>query len=90
MGARSANGRSKRCGARGYVPQDTFLFSETLRENIAFGVDSATDEEIHEAADVASIAAEIGEFPAQFNTWSVNAGLRFLAARNSDPPLRAP
>jgi len=54
--------------AVGYVPQDTFLFSETLRENVAFGVDSATDEEIHDAADVASIAAEIGEFPAQFNT----------------------
>jgi ABC-type multidrug transport system fused ATPase/permease subunit len=29
------------------VPQDTFLFSETLRENVAFGVDSATDAEIH-------------------------------------------
>jgi len=54
--------------AVGYVPQDTFLFSETLRENVAFGVDSATDEEIHEAADVASILAEIGEFPAQFET----------------------
>src|ERR1700688_2178760 len=43
--------------AVGYVPQDTFLFSETLRENVAFEVDSATDEEIHNAADVASIAA---------------------------------
>jgi ATP-binding cassette subfamily B protein len=54
--------------AVGYVPQDTFLFSETLRENIAFGVDNATDAEVREAADVASIAAEIGEFPEQFNT----------------------
>ena len=32
--------------AVGYVPQDTFLFSETLRENIAFGVDEATDQQI--------------------------------------------
>ena len=61
--------------AVGYVPQDTFLFSETLRENIAFGVDSATDEEIQEAADVASIAAEIGEFPAQFNTMVGERGI---------------
>jgi ATP-binding cassette subfamily B protein len=61
--------------AVGYVPQDTFLFSETLRENVAFGVDSATDEEIHEAADVASIAAEIGEFPAQFNTMVGERGI---------------
>lgn len=61
--------------AVGYVPQDTFLFSETLRENVAFGVDSATDEEIHNAADVASIAAEIGEFPAQFNTMVGERGI---------------
>jgi len=61
--------------AVGYVPQDTFLFSETLRENVAFGVDSATDEEIHNAADVASIAAEICEFPAQFNTMVGERGI---------------
>ena len=61
--------------AVGFVPQDTFLFSETLRENLAFGVDSATDEEIHNAADVASIAAEIGEFPAQFNTMVGERGI---------------
>ena len=61
--------------AVGYVPQDTFLFSETLRENVAFGVDSATDEEIRDAADVASIAAEIEEFPAQFNTMVGERGI---------------
>jgi ATP-binding cassette subfamily B multidrug efflux pump len=61
--------------AVGYVPQDTFLFSETLRENVAFGVESATDEEIHGAADVASIAAEIEEFPAQFNTMVGERGI---------------
>src|ERR1700739_4248408 len=61
--------------AVGYVPQDTFLFSERLRENIAFGVDSATDEEIHEAADVASIAAEIKVFPAQFDTMVGERGI---------------
>jgi ATP-binding cassette subfamily B protein len=61
--------------AVGYVPQDTFLFSETLRENVAFGVDSATDEEIHDAADVASIAAEIEEFPAQFDTMVGERGI---------------
>ncbi|HEX3378059.1 MAG TPA: ABC transporter ATP-binding protein, partial [Candidatus Acidoferrales bacterium] len=61
--------------AVGYVPQDTFLFSETLRENVAFGVDSATDEEIREAADVASILAEISEFPAQFDTMVGERGI---------------
>ena len=57
------------------VPQDTFLFSETLRENIAFGVESATDQQIHDAAEVASIAAEIGEFPAKFDTMVGERGI---------------
>jgi ATP-binding cassette subfamily B multidrug efflux pump len=61
--------------AVGYVPQDTFLFSETLRENIAFGADNATDEQVYEAAEVASIAAEIGEFPAKFNTMVGERGI---------------
>jgi ATP-binding cassette subfamily B protein len=61
--------------AVGYVPQDTFLFSETLRENIAFGVESATDQQIHDAAEVASIASEIGEFPAKFDTMVGERGI---------------
>jgi ATP-binding cassette subfamily B multidrug efflux pump len=61
--------------AVGYVPQDTFLFSETLRENVAFGVDSATDAQVREAADVASIAAEIEEFPAKFQTMVGERGI---------------
>ena len=47
----------------GYVPQDTFLFSETLRENIAFGVSDADEEHIFEAAEIASISGEIQSFP---------------------------
>jgi ATP-binding cassette subfamily B multidrug efflux pump len=61
--------------AVGYVPQDTFLFSETLRENVAFGVDSATDEQVQNAADVASIAAEINEFPHKFDTMVGERGI---------------
>src|ERR1700726_958880 len=61
--------------AVGYVPQDTFLFSETLRENIAFGVECATDQQIQDAAEVASIAAEIGEFPAKFDTMVGERGI---------------
>jgi ATP-binding cassette subfamily B protein len=61
--------------AVGYVPQDTFLFSETLRENIAFGVETATDQQIQESADVASIATEISEFPAKFDTMVGERGI---------------
>src|SRR5207253_2008518 len=43
----------------GFVPQETFLFSETIRENIAFGVQNASDTEVRWAAEAANIAAEI-------------------------------
>ena len=52
----------------GFVPQETFLFSETVRENIAFGKEDATDEEVHAAADAANIAQDIEEFPDQYRT----------------------
>ena len=54
--------------AIGYVPQDTFLFSETIRENIGFGVENALDENILEAAEIASISGEIQSFPESYNT----------------------
>jgi len=52
----------------GFVPQETFLFSDTVRENIAFGTASATDEQIRRAAEGASIAADIESFPEGYNT----------------------
>ena len=61
--------------AIGFVPQDTFLFSDSIRENIAFGVDSATDLEVDRAAHIASIRGEILEFPKQFETVVGERGL---------------
>jgi len=52
----------------GFVPQETFLFSETVRENIAFGKEDASDEEVCSAAEAASIAREIESFPEQYQT----------------------
>ncbi|HEY6337864.1 MAG TPA: ABC transporter ATP-binding protein [Candidatus Sulfotelmatobacter sp.] len=52
----------------GFVPQETFLFSDRIRENIALGVDTATDAEIESAAEVANIAADINSFPEGFQT----------------------
>ena len=52
----------------GYVPQDTFLFSDTIRENIAFGRMEATDTEIEEAARLAQIYDEVMDFPEGMNT----------------------
>ena len=52
----------------GFVPQETFLFSDTIRENIAFGVEGASDGQVLSAAEAASIAADIGGFPEQYRT----------------------
>ncbi len=50
------------------VPQDPFLFSATIRENIAFGQPTASHEEIIEAAKLAGIYHEIMEFPTGLDT----------------------
>lgn len=52
----------------GFVPQETFLFSETVRENIAFGKEDASDEEVRAASEAANIAQDIEEFPEQYRT----------------------
>ncbi|HLG14046.1 MAG TPA: ABC transporter ATP-binding protein [Blastocatellia bacterium] len=52
----------------GYVPQETFLFSETVAGNIAFGAASATEGEIERAAVEAGIAEDIDEFPKRYDT----------------------
>jgi ATP-binding cassette, subfamily B, multidrug efflux pump len=59
----------------GFVPQETFLFSDRIRENIALGVDSATDKEIHNAAEAANIAQDIEGFPEQYETMVGERGI---------------
>ena len=59
----------------GFVPQETFLFSESIRENIAFGVADATDADIHTAARAANIADDIESFPKQYRTIVGERGL---------------
>jgi ATP-binding cassette subfamily B multidrug efflux pump len=52
----------------GYVPQETFLFSETLAENIAFGVERAERAEVEWAAEIAGLAEDVRGFPDGFDT----------------------
>jgi len=59
----------------GFVPQETFLFSDRIRENIALGVDSATNQEIHNAADAANIAVDIEGFPEGYETMVGERGI---------------
>lgn len=59
----------------GFVPQETFLFSATLAENIASGVERATREEIERAAEVAGLASDIAGFPDGLDTVVGERGL---------------
>jgi len=52
----------------GFVPQETFLFSDTIRENVAFGAEGVSDKAVHDAAEGASIAADIESFPESYST----------------------
>ncbi len=59
----------------GFVPQETFLFSSTVGENIAFGVESATQEQIRKAAELAGLAPDIEGFPNGYATVVGERGL---------------
>ena len=59
----------------GYVPQETFLFSDTLAENIAFGLDKVSRTQIELAADVAGLTDDIKNFPDGLDTLVGERGL---------------
>ncbi|HXX36490.1 MAG TPA: ABC transporter ATP-binding protein [Thermodesulfobacteriota bacterium] len=81
----------------GYVPQDTFLFSDTIRENIAFGKLDVTDKEIEGAARLAQIYDEIMGFPEGMDTMVGEKGVTLSGGQRQriaiarailmDPPI---
>ncbi|KRK98209.1 multidrug ABC superfamily ATP binding cassette transporter, ABC protein [Secundilactobacillus odoratitofui DSM 19909 = JCM 15043] len=54
--------------AIGYVPQDSFLFSESVRDNIAFAKPEATQAEIEQAVDLAGLTEQIANFEQGYET----------------------
>lgn len=52
----------------GYVPQDPFLFSTSLRRNLAFGRDAVSDEELQRAVSIAKLDRDLEIFPQGLNT----------------------
>src|SRR5712692_9647547 len=59
----------------GFVPQETFLFSATIAENIAFGVENAAEDEIRRAAELAGLAGDIESFPNGYQTMVGERGI---------------
>ena len=59
----------------GFVPQETFLFSETVRDNIRFGTPAASDQKVEEAAEISNVLPEIKAFPKGFDNLVGERGL---------------
>ncbi len=62
-------------GAVGFVPQETFLFSDTVAGNIAFGMKADGKERIAWAAEVAQLAKDVREFPQGYKTFVGERGI---------------
>jgi ATP-binding cassette, subfamily B, multidrug efflux pump len=59
----------------GYVPQETFLFSDSIAENIKYGDDDAAKELIYDAAEISQIAKDVADFPQRFETMLGERGI---------------
>ncbi|WP_316833356.1 ABC transporter ATP-binding protein [Pedobacter nutrimenti] len=59
----------------GFVPQEVFLFSDTIKNNIAFGLDQVTDEEVENAARSAAVYHNIIDFDLKFETMLGERGI---------------
>ena len=59
----------------GFVPQETFLFSETIRENVKFGTLAASDADVERATEISNILPDIQGFPRGFETMVGERGL---------------
>jgi ATP-binding cassette subfamily B multidrug efflux pump len=61
--------------AIGFVPQDTYLFSETVGENIAFGLEKSEADLIRSAAEIASLDGDVRDFTSQYETMVGERGI---------------
>ena len=59
----------------GYVPQETFLFSDSISENISYGTDNGTQDHVQEAAEISRIAHDVSDFPKGYATMLGERGI---------------
>ncbi|MBQ1217797.1 MAG: ATP-binding cassette domain-containing protein [Clostridia bacterium] len=75
--------------AAAYVPQDNFLFSDNIYNNIAFGVDDPSAQTVEDAAVLSDVHGNISEFKDGYETVLENGVLPYPAVRSSAFPLLA-
>lgn len=83
--------------ATGYVPQDTFLFSDTIRENVGFGLAAPDEARVEKAAREARILPDVEALPQRFDTLLGERGVNLSGGQRQrtaiaralavDPPL---
>jgi ATP-binding cassette, subfamily B, multidrug efflux pump len=61
--------------AVGFVPQETFLFSDRLKENIAYGADGVEEEDVLAAAEISQISRDVRDFPSGYETMLGERGI---------------
>lgn len=71
----------------GFVSQDIFLFSDTIRENILFGSNESSSEDLETAADLAQILPSIQEFTQRFDTVLGERGVRLSGGQKQRTAL---
>ncbi len=59
----------------GYVPQETFLFSDSITENIGYGMDNGSEEHVQEAAEISRLAHDVSDFPKGYATMLGERGI---------------
>jgi len=74
-------------GATGYVPQETFLFSDTIRANIGYGVNGATEEAVLAAATRSRLANDVREFPKGYDTMLGERGVNLSGGQKQRAAL---
>jgi len=72
------------------VPQDIFLFSETIADNIRLGNPESSMESVYEAARIAQVYDEIMDFEHKFETIVGERGLTLSEAKSSAWPSPGP
>src|SRR5260370_32327513 len=74
----------------GFVPQDTYLFGETVGGNIAFGLPESDEHRVREAAEIASLHGDVQDFGKSYETMVSERGITLSGGQKHRASLPRP